>query len=422
MSKHVLIVGAGIAGPVAAMALQRAGFTAAIYEAYPAPATDAGAWLSVAVNGLDALRIVGVHEKVRAVGFPSHNIQFMSGTGKPLGVLPLGGALADGTVTHTMKRADLHRVLYEEALGRGIEIVHDKRLVAAEKTPAGGGIARFRDGSTAMGDLLIGADGLHSATRTLIDAAAPKPRYTGIQVVGGYLDVAAIAAKHADVSGLPLGDYRMMFGRHAFFAYTRTPDDELWWFANPPSRVELSRERLAAIDTAEWKARLFRLFEHDKGPARDIIAGTQGPLIGTNQYDLPSVPTWSRLPMIIIGDAAHAIAPSAGQGASMAIEDAIVLAKCLRDASGAAEAVAAYELLRRPRVERVARQGAQASSRKASGTVARVMRDFMLPRMFARYARAGVGALDWMYEYHVDWDAPSPMPECVRAGLRDSVN
>ena len=129
--KKAMIIGGGIAGPVTAMALQRAGIEPVVYEAYGTGAgLDAGAFLTVAVNGLDALRTLGAHEPVLAAGFPTTNIGFFSGTGRRLGEVPIGGTLPDGTVTHTIKRADLYRVLHDEAARRGVPIEHDRRLPA----------------------------------------------------------------------------------------------------------------------------------------------------------------------------------------------------------------------------------------------------------------------------------------------------
>jgi len=105
--------------------------------------------------------------------------------------------------------------------------------------------------------------------------------------------------------------------------------------------------------------------------------------------------------MIIIGDAAHAASPSSGQGASMAIEDALVLAKCLRDLSEPAAAFTAFERLRRPRVERVVAFGARSSSHKAPGPVGRVFRDLLAPFFLKLIARQ---SQDWLFGYHVEWD------------------
>src|SRR4051812_30871073 len=138
MNKRALIIGAGIAGPVAAVGLVEAGFEAFVYETHPVGAAlGAGSWLTMAVNGLEALRTFGLHRGVLAVAFPSTSIELFNGSGKRLGVAPLGGVLADGTVTQTLKRADLYRVLADEAVRRGVRFEHDKRLVSAETRPDG---------------------------------------------------------------------------------------------------------------------------------------------------------------------------------------------------------------------------------------------------------------------------------------------
>jgi FAD-dependent urate hydroxylase len=144
------------------------------------------------------------------------------------------------------------------------------------------------------------------------------------------------------------------------------------------------------------------LFAADDTPAVELIEATQGTLSGWATYDLPSVPTWHRGSMVVIGDAAHATAPSSGQGASMAIEDAIVLAKCLRDLPDVPRAFAAYEQLRRRRVERIVAHGERTSNSKAAGPFGRVLRDLMMPMILKRAANGG--ALAWMHDYHIDWD------------------
>jgi 2-polyprenyl-6-methoxyphenol hydroxylase-like FAD-dependent oxidoreductase len=143
------------------------------------------------------------------------------------------------------------------------------------------------------------------------------------------------------------------------------------------------------------------LFAEDDTPAVEIINHTPGELSGWATYDLPSVPTWHRGPMVIVGDAAHATAPSSGQGASMAIEDAVVLARCLRDLPDIEQAFVAYELLRRARVERIVAHGARTSNSKAAGPVGRVIRDMMMPMILKRVANDG--SLAWMHAYHIDW-------------------
>ncbi len=393
--KKALIVGGGVAGPAAAMALRQAGTDSVVYEAYAGGADGAGSFLTFASNGLDALRTIDAHHLVLSEGFPTPRMTIQSETGKHLGDVPHGGTLPDGTVSQTLKRTDLYRTLRDEAVRRGARIEYGKRLVGAETKPDGVVVARFEDGTEAEGDLLIGADGIHSCTRRIIDPSAPGARYVPVLNIGGY-------ASGVHVQAEP-GTFRMVFGKRAFFGYAVHPSGEVWWFANPPRVDEPTRAELAAIGTEQWRETLMDLFAGDDSPAVEIIRSTPGKLAGWATYDLPSVPTWHRESTIIIGDAAHATAPSSGQGASMAIEDAVVLARCLRDLPDTGQAFAAYERLRRARVERIVAHGARTSNSKAAGPVGRVLRDLMMPLILKRVARGD--SLAWMHDYHIEWDA-----------------
>ena len=392
-AKKALIIGGSIAGPIAAMALQRAGLDSVVYEAYAGGADDAGAFLTFASNGLDALRTIDAHHLVLEKGFPTPRMEIQSGTGKHLGSVPNGGTLPDGTVSQTLKRADLYRVLRDEGVRRGAQVAYGKRLVDAE-IKRDGVVARFEDGTEAEGDLLIGADGIHSRARRIIDPSAPRARYIPVLNIGGYASDVRVPAEP--------GTFRMVFGKRAFFGYAVHPSGEIWWFANPPRADEPTSAELAAISTEQWRKSLTDLFAEDDTPAVDIIRATPGGLSGWATYDLPSVPRWHRGPMVIIGDAAHATAPSSGQGASMAIEDAVVLARCLRDVPDTPQAFVAYERRRRTRVERIVAHGARTSNSKAAGPVGRVLRDLMMPVILKRVANGG--SLAWMHDYHVDWN------------------
>ncbi|MCM0675787.1 FAD-dependent monooxygenase [Micromonospora phytophila] len=391
-----LIIGGGIAGPVAAMALQRAGIESVVHEAYERDATGVGAFLTLSVNGVDALRAVGLDGLVTGLGHPTPRMAMHNHRGRRLAEFGTSGTRTHGLGSSTVKRSDLYRALRDEATRRGVSIVHGTRLVDAE--PTGSGVrARFADGRTAEGDLLIGADGLRSRTRRLIDPAAPTPRYVPLLNAGGFTRVAGLG-------GEP-GVMHMIFGRRCFFCWMPVGGDEVWWFANPPQPTELTPAQLAAIDAEQWRSRLRALFAEDAGPASRIIDATDRLECGWPTYDLPSVPVWHTDRMVIIGDAAHTAAPSSGQGAAMAFEDAVQLARCLRDLPDCAEAFGAYERLRRERVERVVVQGRRTSSTKVAGPVGRVVRDVALPLFARRFARDGGASLSWLYDHHIDWDA-----------------
>jgi 2-polyprenyl-6-methoxyphenol hydroxylase-like FAD-dependent oxidoreductase len=384
------------------MALAKAGCDPVIFEAYERSAgLNHGAYLTVAVNGLDALRAIEADGVVRSAGFRSEKIDFRSGTGRRLGTIAMGPTMPDGTGTYTLKRADLYTGLYRAALDRGVPIEHDKRLVGARQLPGGGVVAFFADGTQAEGDLLIGADGIHSAVRAAIDPAAPAPRYTGLGNTGGFTRAADVAPDSGDY---PPGDYVMIWGRNCFFGYTVSPDGEIWWFANPSSPTEIPRQRLRELDTGELRAQLVSLLSPDRTPGAAIVHATTEEFRLFNQYDLPTVPTWSAGSMVIIGDAAHAVSPASGQGASLAAEDAVVLARCLRDLPDIPSALARYEQLRRDRVERIVRWGAGMNATKKSGLVARLQRDLLLPFILRKADDpARVAALSWIFEHHIDW-------------------
>ncbi|MFH8346553.1 FAD-dependent monooxygenase [Streptomyces sp. NPDC018045] len=387
-----LIIGGGIAGAVTAMALREADIEAEVFEAYEEGADDVGAFLVVFANGLEALRVIGAHGPVVAHSFPAERLEFLSGTGKRLGGSALAGA-AGGTDTgpRTLTRATLYRVLHDEARRRGIHVRHGKRLVAAETVGDRRVVAVFADGSRAEGDLLIGADGIHSVVRKMIDPAAPRPRYTGQYTVCGYTrDVRPPCAP---------ATYTMIYGRRAFFGCTAAPDGEVWWFANVPG-PERSRRDLAAVTAGQWRQRVTALLDGDRTPAADIVRATGDHIVGSHAYDLATTPRWYSDTMVIIGDAAHAAAPNAAQGASMAVEDGVVLATCLRDRHEPRRAFAAYEELRRARVERVVAHSARMARRSAPGALRRVVRDVMLPRSVAR---GGDGADTWLTGYRVEW-------------------
>ncbi|HEX5878592.1 MAG TPA: FAD-dependent monooxygenase [Actinomycetota bacterium] len=391
-----LVIGGGIAGPVAAMALQRAGIQATVYEAYPRGAEGIGIFLTLASNGIDALRTIDADKRAVAAGFPTPGIVLRSTTGKHLGTARTGLSLPDGTISHTMKRADLYQAICDEATARGIPVEHGKRLIDAE--PAGDGVrAVFEDGSDATGEVLIGADGVHSAVRRLIDPDAPAPTYVGLINLGGY-------ARGVHVEAEP-GSYTLIFGKRAFFGYLLAPDGEVWWFANVPRGNEPARGEVEAITAQAWQRRLAELYAEDVGPAVRLVQASEIASKASSIHSIPHLPRWHRGRMVVIGDAAHAPTPTSGQGASLAVEDAVVLAKCLRDLPDPQQAFARFEALRRPRVERIIKVAARINSNKTARPLTRVVRDAILPVILRLTTNSK--QVNQQYRYHIDWTTPT---------------
>ncbi|HEY7064992.1 MAG TPA: NAD(P)/FAD-dependent oxidoreductase [Chloroflexota bacterium] len=391
--RTTLVIGGGIAGPVAAMALRQAGIDATVYEAYRSTADGVGGALSLAPNGLDALAVIGADAAVRRIGEPMTGMVIQSWTGKRLAEFPTPPDLPP---MQLVERADLYRALYDEAGRRNVRIEHGKRLVGAEDT-ADGVTARFADGSQAHADVLIGADGIRSIVRTIVDRAAPRPRYVGLLGFGAQVCDTGLASTG--------GKLYMTFGKRVFFAYGVHDDGSGGWFVNLPHREPLTRAEAQAVGAAEWLRVLSEAVAQDRTPARDLLRRTDpADLVITGALeDIPTVPTWSRGRMVLVGDAAHATSPSSGQGASLAIESAVQLARCLRDLPHP-EAFAAYEALRRARVERIIKMAARVNNDKAAGPVTRVFRDLLMPLAMRFFASPERWA--WPFYHHIDWDTP----------------
>jgi len=381
MTKTAIVAGGGIAGTIAAIALHDAGFAPVIHEAHDRGADERGAFVTVAVNGLAALRTLGLDPaQVFAAGFATPAMALRNSAGRELARLPLGGPEPDGTTTTTIRRAELYLALRGEAERRGIPLVYGKRLTGITRSPAGV-TARFADGSTAGGDLLVGADGLHSRTRTALDPTAPGPRYLGLLNAGGFTSGPVAAALRPE-----RGVMQMAFGRRAFFGWATAPDDSVWWFANPPRRHPVEADEWTP---ASWRAELLELFAGDAVPAAELIRASDEIVGPWNTWDLPRVPVWRDDRTILIGDAAHAVSPSSGQGASMAIEDAVTLGRCLRARSDIAGALTDYERLRRDRVEKVVAYGRRSGSTKTAGPIGAAFRDAMMPLVMRLLYRKG---------------------------------
>jgi 2-polyprenyl-6-methoxyphenol hydroxylase-like FAD-dependent oxidoreductase len=390
--RTALIVGAGIAGPATALALRRAGIEAAIHEARPSGAADEGAFLTLATNGLVALEALGAPEAAQ-LGFPTPEIVLRSASGRRLGATPTGLTPPDGPASRTLRRSALSAVLTEQAAAAGIPAFHDRRLVDVADGPDGV-TALFADGTRATADVLIGADGVFSTVRRLIDPDAPAPRYTGLLNAGGTTRGAA--------TGTPPGTFEMVFGRRAFFGHVGAPDGATWWFANLPRRDEPGRDE--ARDPAALRAELLELFRGDAGPAAALIGAADELWALGPTHAVPHLPHWHAGRMAVLGDAAHAPTPSSGQGASLALEDAAVLAACLRAAPGHREAFERFEALRRRRVERIVRQALRTNASKAPGPAGRAIRDGLMP-LFLRLA-AGSKAQREVVAYRAQDVAP----------------
>jgi 2-polyprenyl-6-methoxyphenol hydroxylase-like FAD-dependent oxidoreductase len=390
--RTALVIGGGIAGPVTAAALVKAGIEATVYEAYPAPTEGIGGGLALAPNGLAALGIIDADAAVRAVATPITGTVMAVGENRRR--LP---SLADVEPLQVVGRGDLHRVLRERAIEAGVRFEYGKRLVGADQGPDSV-TARFDDGSSATADILIGADGVRSTVRTLIDPQAPDAGYTGMLAFQGYVEASP------DLDPEP-GIMTFAFGRRAYYLYWKMADGRITWGANLPSKSYMSLTEARAIPAAQWLRTLRETYVGDMPGELLASRTTEDNLDITGAiHIMPPVPLWYRGRMVLVGDAVHAPSNSTGQGASLAIESAIQLARCLRDLPDAASAFAAYEGLRRERVERITKRGARTNSAKTPGPVARKAMHALMPIFFKLMNFEKT--MGWEQRYRIDWDTP----------------
>ena len=367
---RVVIVGGGVAGPAVALAARQRGLDAVVLERREKVDPDEGSYLTVGPNGLDALDVLGVLDAVRAAGAPSRMNRMFGATGRLLGELSLGVPLADGTVALTLKRSALAVTVGEAARRAGAEIRLGARVVGVREGADGVGV-QLDDGATVTGDVVVAADGVRSRLRTQVDPGAPPARYVGLTNFGGITPA-------ADVDLAPEA-WHFVFGHRSFFGAHPLPNGDVAWFVNVP-RPEITREERASTSDAQWLAWLRELVAADAGPGPALLAAGRLELAGDNTYDLQRVPIWSRGRTVLVGDAVHAPAPSSGQGASMALEDAVVLAAEL--AAHGTDGFARYEQARRGRVEKIVVNGARSSSSKIPGPVGRRFQEGLLRLLF----------------------------------------
>jgi len=389
--KTALVIGAGIAGPVTALALRKAGIEATVYEAYPAAATGLGGAFMVAPNGLAALRIVGVDAAVRDIGQPIARMLIGDGNGRRFGEF----ANLPGLPNLVMWRAELCRVVHDAAVAAGIGVEYGKRLVGVREGRTGI-TAEFADGSTATADVLVGADGIRSAVRTLIDPEAVGPQYVGLLGFGGF-------GGPGEPSPAEPEAMHFAFGKRAFFGYWTLPDGRTGWFSNLPHEKPVPIAEARRVPNGDWLRQL-RSAHADDRPAREVLRHADpAELIVVGSLEiLPKVRHWHRGRMVLVGDAAHAPSSSSGQGASLSIESAVQVARCLRDLSDPAAAFPAYERLRRDRVEKIAANAAKNNRQKAFGPLGSAVMSLAMPlatRTFLKPAKM----LGPVHNYRIDW-------------------
>ena len=366
---RAVVAGGGVAGSASAVALARIGADVTVYEAYEDPAGPVGSYVSLAVNGLRALDALGCLPAVQAAGFAVARQRMWSARGKLLGDVARGRRPQDPLLSVTIMRADLVTRLRAAALDAGARILAGQRLDG----PA--------DERTEDADLIVGADGIWSSTRRALDPAAPEPTYAGLYSVSG--------TSGAAPAGLPADGFNWIFAKHGVFIFLPAPDGTVWWTA------QVSASEPPADPAAVGVPEMAALFDGEPQAAA-LLRSAASVRTANLGHVLKPVTRRHGGRIVLIGDAAHPV--GAGQGASIALEDAVILARHLAAAGTDAipAALAAFDAERQPRAGKLAGMEARNRDAKTAGPIATRMREVIMPHTFNRFYENATG---WLYDF-----------------------
>jgi 2-polyprenyl-6-methoxyphenol hydroxylase-like FAD-dependent oxidoreductase len=325
----ILVIGGGIAGCSAGIALAEAGHRVDLVEREPEWRFRSSG-IFVYANGLEALDALGVLPGVLAAGFavPGGRNAWFDHTGVPL-VETVYPTAQDGRIPAILgiRRAELHRVLAARLDDLGVTVRLGTRVAAIDDRTV-----TFADGRRASFDLILGADGIRSATRAMIGIGA-HPRYTGFGVW---------RAVHARPASLT--EKIMIMGPAKRFGIMPISDDQLYTFAT------MTEPKGRHIPPHTWPEAMRARFAEFAGPAAPFLAelGPRSEVLFTAVEEIVLPPPWHRGRVLLIGDAAHASTPFMGQGGTMAMQDAVVLARILARARTLEEALRRFAAARAP--------------------------------------------------------------------------
>lgn len=335
---RVIIIGGGIGGLAATLALRQAGFDVQVFEAVP-EIKIVGAGLAIWSNALNALQQIGLADAVQAAGKPAAYRVIRATSGEILTKVLIHqiGNGEDTALTH-LHRGDLHMVFLRavgestiQMAARCVGFRQDDQKVWAQ----------FADGREVQGDLLIGADGVHSVIRQQLFSTA-RLRLVGQSSWRGLAQI--------DDKQLMEGGAGETWGIGRRIGLIPMSQGNVYWFLtkNAPPGGGIEGTAL------EKKQRLQAFVQGWHEPIPSMIEATEAQtIIHTELNELEHLEQWHRGRVVLLGDAAHAMTPNLGQGACQAIEDAVTLGQCLKQTEDLDAALTLYESGRIPHVSRV---------------------------------------------------------------------
>ncbi len=367
---NIGIIGGGIGGVAAAVALHRAGIRATVYERAN-ELREAGAGIMLWPNATRVLKELGLLETVAALSGPAQHFLVRARTGKIL--MDIGLDHFD-TPSLCTRRSDLLDALISILPAGGVRLGHDFGYF--ERRESGVGI-HFSNGFSMEHDFLIGADGIRSRVRSQL-LGIGEPVFRGYTIWRGLARLTGAVSK---------GSNSETWGRGKRFGILGTGGDRFTWYATANTGP-------GHVDSHEGRQReLLQMFAGWHEPVESLIAGTEeGSILKNGAYDLRPLKRWGQGRVTLLGDAAHPCTPNLGLGGCMALEDALVLAKSFCREAAPDSALRRYESLRRRRTRHVQQRSllmgsiGQWENRLVSG--GRQMATSLLPaRIFERNLR-----------------------------------
>lgn len=399
-AKRIAIVGGGIGGLAAAIALLSRGLDVTLFE-QAQELGEVGAGLQFAPNAMKVLMALGLEEQVMRTAFePAARVGRDGKTGRVVATTRMKGYYHEqyGAGYYTFHRADVHAAL--------VRALPPERIVLGAKCTgvridSEGAILDFAGRGPERCDVVIGADGIHSVIRESL-YGPQSPRFTGLVCWRGLVPAEALP------SHLISDDVTSWYGPRSTFVHYRVRSGKL---VNWAALVEQDwREESWKIEGDPQEVR--GLYEDWHPTIRQLVAKAER-LYKWALFDRDPLPEWTRGCVTLLGDAAHPMLPSNSQGGCMALEDAWALGAALAQEQGrAAQALKAYEAARRPRTSRV-QLAARAQMRKNNLTspFARLRRDlgYAMRRLRGRDKHAY--GLEWIYGHDVTSQASLPALE-----------
>lgn len=358
--QRILLVGAGLCGLTAAIFLKMANTPFSIFESSDQP-TNIGGTVTIFPNGMRVLRDCGVKDAVVSRGASTRQAVIQDHFGRQFSALTMGAVERYSEPTITIRRALLHKILIEKAESLGVVIEYGKKLVSVSQDHDQVGVV-FADGTRADGRALLGADGVNSMVRNHVVPSNEGPSYSGLVFFAGFVDDQKLISK---ASLDPAAQY-VTVGPIGFFGYSHVdhptePQPSVLWNCYLKQDDRIPSADLKAMSDQAIRRRVMEAHLGWHWPILDLIENSTS-FCKASIFEIIDLERWSRGRAILIGDAAHAMNPVAGQGANMALEDAQLMVELLQRGEFPVENVFKhFEDVRRPRVTHAAKRAHRSS-------------------------------------------------------------